>query len=306
MTEKTESHVHLPVDDAADASRVSTSQTVGGSGAVSTVQEALLKPIARLRIQMDTHDMGQSLAPNPPFKSHRIWAVDEAESLPLGTYELFTQAAINEFQTRAYAEGRADAIDDLETRGILADCQCCGGAGEREVMVTDEGPDSRSEIMTCPECDGTGYARGVQKSSPNAANAPEKAETPRNLDVTQETFERYGLEEGLHGGWRRYDLGGFRLAASSIAAATLARHEAAIRERMNAYLRTKAPGWYEVVHECEQCIAAIRTASGATPAQSGMPVDRIAMLWNSLPLETDAQSVVAFVRAVENFHGIHA
>lgn len=35
-----------------------------------------------------------------------------------------------------------------------------------------------------------------------------------------------------------------------------------------------------------------------------MPVERIAMLWNSLPLETDAASVVTFVRAVEDFHGI--
>jgi hypothetical protein len=35
-----------------------------------------------------------------------------------------------------------------------------------------------------------------------------------------------------------------------------------------------------------------------------MPVERIAMLWNSLPLETDPESVVAFVRAVERFHGI--
>lgn len=41
-------------------------------------------------------------------------------------------------------------------------------------------------------------------------------------------------------------------------------------------------------------------------ARQGMPVERIAMLWNSLPLETDAQSVVAFARAIERFHGIGA
>jgi hypothetical protein len=36
-----------------------------------------------------------------------------------------------------------------------------------------------------------------------------------------------------------------------------------------------------------------------------MPVERIAMLWNSLPLETDAQSVVTFARAIEDFaHGV--
>jgi len=48
------------------------------------------KPIAKLVILMDTHDMGQSLAPNPPFKSHRIMVTDwgRAEALPLGTYEL--------------------------------------------------------------------------------------------------------------------------------------------------------------------------------------------------------------------------
>lgn len=46
----------------------------------------------------------------------------------------------------------------------------------------------------------------------------------------------------------------------------LAVAEAAIRERMDAYSRTKAPGWAEVVHEGEQCIAAIRAAlSRATP-----------------------------------------
>lgn len=46
-------------------------------------------PVAKLRVLMDTHDMGQSLAPNPPFKSHRIWATSEAEALPLGEYALY-------------------------------------------------------------------------------------------------------------------------------------------------------------------------------------------------------------------------
>lgn len=44
--------------------------------------------------------------------------------------------------------------------------------------------------------------------------------------------------------------------------------------------------------------------AGAVAPVSPMPVERIAMLWNSLPLETDPESVVAFVRAVERFHGI--
>lgn len=36
---------------------------------------------------------------------------------------------------------------------------------------------------------------------------------------------------------------------------------AAIRERRDSYDRTHAPGWHEVVHECDQCVAAIEQAA---------------------------------------------
>jgi hypothetical protein len=39
----------------------------------------------------------------------------------------------------------------------------------------------------------------------------------------------------------------------------------------------------------------------ATRRAGPMPAERIAMLWNSLPLETDAQSVVTFARAIEDY-----
>lgn len=49
--------------------------------------------IAHLLVLMDRHDMGQSLAPNPPFKSHRIHATKAAEELPLGKYALYLHPA---------------------------------------------------------------------------------------------------------------------------------------------------------------------------------------------------------------------
>ena len=51
------------------------------------------EPVAELRIIMDTNDMGQSLAPNPPFKSHQIFATTVGKALPLGNYDLYTQGA---------------------------------------------------------------------------------------------------------------------------------------------------------------------------------------------------------------------
>lgn len=35
-----------------------------------------------------------------------------------------------------------------------------------------------------------------------------------------------------------------------------------------------------------------------------MTQDRIAMLWNALPIDMDAQAIVSFVRGVERYHGI--
>jgi hypothetical protein len=64
VTEKTESHVHLPVDDAADASRASTSQTVGGSDAVSAVQDTLLEAMD------ETAAMLRGMTMDPAIPSH--------------------------------------------------------------------------------------------------------------------------------------------------------------------------------------------------------------------------------------------
>ena len=46
-------------------------------------------PVATLWVQMETHDMGQSLAPNPPFKVAIAKAHTAAKDLPLGEYLLF-------------------------------------------------------------------------------------------------------------------------------------------------------------------------------------------------------------------------
>ena len=52
------------------------------------------------------------------------------------------------------------------------------------------------------------------------------------------------------------------LLADARAALEVARTEAlrAIMERRDSYVNAKAPGWYEVKHECDQCIAAVTAA----------------------------------------------
>lgn len=50
------------------------------------------QPVATLTVRMDRHDMGQSLAPNPPYKAAYAYAKKEAESLPLGEYLLYLVA----------------------------------------------------------------------------------------------------------------------------------------------------------------------------------------------------------------------
>lgn len=67
----------------------------------------------------------------------------------------------------------------------------------------------------------------------------------------------------------------------------------------------KAPNGELHTTRCKVCGDGWRKSHNVClAAREPMPVERIAMLWNSLPLETDPQSVVAFVRAVERFHGI--
>lgn len=50
------------------------------------------EPVATLRVTMETHDMGQSLAPNPPFKCAIAYASKVAIDMPLGKHKLYTSA----------------------------------------------------------------------------------------------------------------------------------------------------------------------------------------------------------------------
>lgn len=50
--------------------------------------------VAKLRVYMDRHDMGQSLAPNEPYKVAIAHAKKTADELPLGEYDLYLSAAV--------------------------------------------------------------------------------------------------------------------------------------------------------------------------------------------------------------------
>ena len=52
------------------------------------------EPVATLRVEMHTHDMGQSLAPNPPFKAAIAHARTIAGTYPLGVYKLYTESQL--------------------------------------------------------------------------------------------------------------------------------------------------------------------------------------------------------------------
>jgi hypothetical protein len=63
------------------------------SGRPSLPKVAAAEPVARLRVFMDTHDMGQSLAPpDPPFKVAIASSTRHGDSLPVGTYDLHLAA----------------------------------------------------------------------------------------------------------------------------------------------------------------------------------------------------------------------
>ncbi len=73
--------------------------------------------------------------------------------------------------------------------------------------------------------------------------------------------------------------------------------------RIKAWDKSSTPPALEQWHAIEHAPDGLKPNDAAQLAGSPrMPLERIAMLWNSLPLETDAQSVVTFVRAVEDFH----
>ena len=50
---------------------------------------------------------------------------------------------------------------------------------------------------------------------------------------------------------------------------------------------------------------ALRTIRGPA-SELRMPKEAIAMLWNSLPIDMEAEAIVSFVRGVERWHGIGA
>lgn len=52
------------------------------------------EPVAALRVFMTTHDMGQSLTPNPPFKVEIASAKACAKSLAVGDYPLYTESKL--------------------------------------------------------------------------------------------------------------------------------------------------------------------------------------------------------------------
>jgi len=63
--------------------------------AIAALKEAIAKqgePVATLHVTMETHDMGQSLAPNPPFKCAIAYASKVAIDMPLGKHKLYTSA----------------------------------------------------------------------------------------------------------------------------------------------------------------------------------------------------------------------
>lgn len=70
------------------------------------------KPVAKLVVRMETHDMGQSLAPNPPFKFASARANASAEELPLGEYPLYARPI-----------PAAQAVPEL-TREIIRNVAC--------------------------------------------------------------------------------------------------------------------------------------------------------------------------------------
>lgn len=57
----------------------------------------------------------------------------------------------------AYAAGIRQHREHLESLGAVADCNSCGGRGER-LMGFMNGPDAYQDLVDCPDCKGTGYA----------------------------------------------------------------------------------------------------------------------------------------------------
>lgn len=70
------------------------------------------EPVAQLYVSMETHDMGQSLAPNPPFKVARARAYQQTDSLPVGEYPLYLHPA----PTNPAAQERANRDADEFSR----------------------------------------------------------------------------------------------------------------------------------------------------------------------------------------------
>lgn len=96
------------------------------------------QPVAHLYVSMERHDMGQSLAPNPPFKMAIARAKTVAEELPLGEYDLYTSPAapaapLTEEQIDAIAHNQDDGewlvhqITKLEWRQFARDIEAAHG-----------------------------------------------------------------------------------------------------------------------------------------------------------------------------------
>ena len=82
---------------------------VGESNSLESggIKTPALEPMAKLRVYMDRHDMGQSLAPNPPYKVAIATALKAADFLPLGVYELYLSAPL---QPQDGKDARTDSV----------------------------------------------------------------------------------------------------------------------------------------------------------------------------------------------------
>jgi hypothetical protein len=132
------------------------------------------EPMAKLRIYMDTHDMGQSLAPNPPFKVARAGALKRADDLPIGEYSLYLAPVPAGVQGDAARPLKA--VDSAELRLELhlrsgPQYQCQSPA----CRSYEDGP---GKWDTCPSCGLKGFLCGsfvLDKDSPQYRKWEERA-----------------------------------------------------------------------------------------------------------------------------------
>lgn len=81
------------------------------------------EPVAALRVFMTTHDMGQSLTPNPPFKVEIASAKACAKSLAVGDYPLYTEAQLLAMYAKGAEAMREQAALACDEQADEPECQ---------------------------------------------------------------------------------------------------------------------------------------------------------------------------------------